>query len=139
EPDTWARMVGRVNGANFTAIYGGTSAMGWRHVTLPPGHTWQSFVQFLLGTLPSETRATYEAHFATSVEFWAKRGGVLAAETIAELRALGIKMRVRGKTNYKTSNAAVVFDEYPDDWQGSEFPLVPSYKRMAICILKNDH
>jgi predicted phosphoadenosine phosphosulfate sulfurtransferase len=139
EPGIWGRMVGRVNGANFTAIYGGTHAVGWKHVTLPPGHTWQSFVQFLLSTLPPDTRKTYEEHFATSLTFWAQRGGVLSAETIAELQAMGISIRVRGKTAYKTEKEAVIFDEYPDDWQGSEFQLVPSYKRMAICILKNDH
>ena len=29
EPDTWGRMIGRVNGVNFSAIYGGTHAMGY--------------------------------------------------------------------------------------------------------------
>lgn len=139
EPDIWGKMVGRVNGANFAAIYGGTHAVGWRHVKLPAGHTWKSYVAFLLRTLPDETRRTYEQKFATSIEFWAKRGGVLSEETIAELKAMGIKASVRGKTNYKTDKRAVTFEEYPDDWDGSEFQLVPSYKRMAVCILKNDH
>ncbi len=139
EPAMWGKLVGRVNGANFTAIYGGTRAVGWQHVSLPPGHTWQSFVAFLLTTLPAETRKTYEEHFATSLAFWRERGGVLSEATIAALQAMGIKVRVRGKTAYKTEKQAVVFDEYPDDWQGAEFPLVPSYKRMAVCILKNDH
>ncbi len=139
EPDTWGRVVGRVNGANFTAMYGNTNAVAWRDIKLPPGHTWRSFVAFLLTTLPAETRAMYEQKFATSIEFWAKRGGVLSAETISELQAMGIPLRVRGQTNYATDKQAVIFDEYPDDWDGSEFALVPSYKRMAVCILKNDH
>lgn len=139
EPNVWGKMIGRVNGANFAAIYGGTNAVGWKHVKLPPGHTWKSYVAFLLMTLPDETRKTYEEKFATSLEFWAKRGGVLSEETIAELQAMGIKVSIRGKTNYKTEKTAVIFDEYPDDWDGSEFQLVPSYKRMAVCILKNDH
>lgn len=139
EPAVWGKMVGRANGANFAAIYGGTSAVGWRHVKLPPGHTWKSYVEFLLKTLPEDTRKTYEEKFATSIEFWAKRGGVLSNETIAELQAMGIKVKVRGKTNYKTDKNAVTFEEYPDDWDGSEFQSVPSYKRMAVCILKNDH
>lgn len=139
EPAIWGKMVGRVNGANFAAIYGGTNAVGWKHVKLPPGHTWKSYVAFLLMTLPEETRKTYEEKFATSLTFWAKKGGVLSEETIAELQSMGIQVSVKGKTNYKTDKTAVVFDEYPDDWDGSDFQLVPSYKRMAVCILKNDH
>lgn len=139
EPDTWGKVVGRVNGANFAAMYGGTSATGWKNVKLPAGHTWKSYVAFLLSTLPEETRKNYESKFAVSFDFWAKRGGVLSNETIAELQAMGIKTSVKGKTNYKTDKVAVVFDEYPDDWAGSDFQLVPSYKRMAVCILKNDH
>jgi predicted phosphoadenosine phosphosulfate sulfurtransferase len=141
EPTMWGKMVGRVNGANFAAIYGGTNAVGWRQVKLPTGHTWKSYVAFLLATLPDETRRSYEQKFATSLEFWAKRGGVLAQETIDELRTMGIPMQVKGLTNYNTSKQAVTFatEDYPDDWDGSEFQLVPSYKRMAICILKNDH
>lgn len=139
EPHVWGKMVGRVNGANFAAIYGGTNAVGWKNVKLPPGHTWKSYVTFLLRTLPDETRKTYEEKFTTSIEFWAKKGGVLSNETIAELQAMNIQVNVRGKTNYKTDKVAVTFDEYPDDWDGSDFQLVPSYKRMAVCILKNDH
>ncbi len=32
DPNTWGRMIGRVNGVNFTGIYGGTHAMGWQTV-----------------------------------------------------------------------------------------------------------
>lgn len=30
DPSNWARMIGRVNGVNFTGLYGGTTAMGWK-------------------------------------------------------------------------------------------------------------
>lgn len=39
EPNTWAKMLGRVNGVNFSGIYGGTTAMGWKSIQLPEGHT----------------------------------------------------------------------------------------------------
>lgn len=39
EPHTWGKLVSRVNGVNFTGIYGGTTAMGWKSITLPKGHT----------------------------------------------------------------------------------------------------
>lgn len=139
EPDVWAKMLGRVQGANFAALYGGTRVMGWKSIRLPPGHTWKSYVEFLLATLPDETAATYREKFATSIAFWRDRGGVLSAQTIAELEAAGIKFTVKGQTNYKTDKVAVVFDEYPDDVEVTEFQTAPSWKRMAVCILKNDH
>jgi predicted phosphoadenosine phosphosulfate sulfurtransferase len=139
EPDIWAVIVGRVQGANFSAIYGGTKATGWRNIELPPGHTWQSYVQFLLLTLPDETRKTYEEKFATSIEFWRNKGGVLSNETIDELKKIGIEIKENGKSNYHTDKTRVIFEAYPDDLEVKEFQSVPTYKRMAICIMKNDH
>lgn len=52
EPNTWSKLLGRVNGANFSAIYGGTKAVGYRNVSLPEHHTWKTYVNFLLNTLP---------------------------------------------------------------------------------------
>uniref|UniRef100_UPI000A46CB86 DUF3440 domain-containing protein n=1 Tax=Bacteroides thetaiotaomicron TaxID=818 RepID=UPI000A46CB86 len=40
DPNTWGKMIGRVNGVNFTGMYGGTHAMGWQMVKLPEGYTW---------------------------------------------------------------------------------------------------
>lgn len=139
EPDVWGKMIGRVNGANFCAIYGATHAMAWKNINLPAGHTWRSYVEFLLGTLPEDTRRTYEEKFSTSIKFWRERGGVLSEQTIAELRQMGIPIEIRGQTAYHTDKTAVTFVEYPDDLDVREFQTVPSYKRMAICILKNDH
>lgn len=139
EPDTWAKMVGRVNGVNFAGIYGGTTAMGWKSIKLPPGHTWKSYLRFLLSTLPDSTREEYEQIFKTSIEFWAKKGGVLDDKTIAELKDAGIPIEVGENTNYKTSKKPVRFPEYPDDTPVTDFKAVPSYKRMAITIMKNDH
>ncbi len=139
EPDVWGRMVSRVNGANFTSIYGGTTAFGWKGITLPKGHTWLSYLRFLLSTLPDDTRKAYEAKFQTSIDFWRDRGGCLSQETVAEIRSLGVDVRVGEGTNYKTAKLPVTFAEYPDDLDVTDFASVPSYKRMAICILKNDH
>jgi predicted phosphoadenosine phosphosulfate sulfurtransferase len=139
EPNIWGRMVGRVNGANFCAIYGETHAVGWKNIKLPKGHTWKSYVEFLMKTLPEDTRKTYEEKFSTSIKFWLEKGGCLSEETITELQHMGVRIQVKGKTNYKTDKPAVSFTEYPDDLDVKEFQTVPSYKRMAICILKNDH
>jgi len=139
EPHIWGRLIGRVNGANFTSIYGATHAAGYKSIKLPKGHTWKSYVDFLLSTLPEETRANYQQKFATSINWWLNDGGVLSAETIAELNGMGVKIELKGKSNYKTDKIKVTFAEYPDDVDVKDFASVPSYKRMAICILKNDH
>ena len=139
DPNTWAKLLGRVNGVNFAGLYGGTKAMGWKSITLPPRHTWKSYLGFLLSTLPEETRNGYLEKFRTSIEFWRTRGGVLDEKTIEELRALGIRCEVHEKTNYRTDKKPVTFDEYPDDADVTNFQSVPSYKRMCVCIMKNDH
>lgn len=53
DPQIWVKLVGRVQGANFAAIYGKSKALGYRNITLPKGHTWESYTRFLLATLPA--------------------------------------------------------------------------------------
>lgn len=61
EPETWARVCARVAGANQGALYAGEKGniLGNRTVQLPAGHTWYSFAQFLLDTMPSATADHY--------------------------------------------------------------------------------
>ena len=139
EPQMWAKLLGRVNGVNFAGIYGGTTAMGWKSIQLPKGHTWKSYLEFLLSTLPEDVRNNYTDKFRTSIEFWKNKGGVLDEKTIQELKDCGIKIEVGDKTNYRTSKLPVIFPEYPDDADVTNFQIVPSYKRMCVCIMKNDH
>lgn len=138
EPHTWGKLVSRVNGVNFTGIYGGTTAMGWNSITLPKGHTWESYMYFLLDTLPPETAEGYRTKLATSMKFWQERGGVLSSETIEKLRAAGVDITVESSTNYKTDKKPVRM-KYIDDIDIAEFKEIPTYKRMCICIMKNDH
>ena len=138
EPDTWGRMIGRVNGVNFSAIYGGTHAMGYGSVKLPEGHTWKSFMEFLLSTLPEETRRGYLSKLHTSIKFWRTKGGCLSDETIAKLESMNIPITVRNKSNYKTTKRPVMM-EYLDDIDIAEFREIPTYKRMCLCILRNDY
>ena len=131
-------MIGRGNGVNFTGIYGGTRAMGWQTVRLPEGYTWKGFMQFLLSTLPEETRRNYLKKLTVSIEFWRTKGGCLSENTIKKLQDAGIPIEVVNYTNYKTNKKPVRMD-YLDDIDITEFREIPTYKRMCICILKNDH
>jgi predicted phosphoadenosine phosphosulfate sulfurtransferase len=138
EPNTWGKLVSRVNGVNFTGIYGGTTAMGWRSISLPEGHTWKSYMEFLLSTLPKKVAANYKKKLEKSIAFWRDRGGCLSDEVIKKLNDAGIPNAVGRCTNYKTNKVPVTM-EYIDDIDITEFNEIPTFKRMCICILKNDH
>lgn len=138
EPRTWGKLIGRVNGVNFTGIYGGTTAMGWREIKLPKGHTWKSYMEFLLSTLPEHSAMNYKKKLQTSIEFWKNKGGVLSLELIEKLKLMDIPINVKESTNYKTIKKPVTMD-YLDDINITEFTEIPTYKRMCICIMKNDH
>lgn len=138
EPHTWGKLIGRVNGVNFTGIYGGTTAMGWHSIKLPPNHNWESYMYFLLSTLPEETRANYLEKLSTSINFWKEKGGVLSKEVIEKLEKAGVKIEVGTETNYQTSKLPVRMD-YIDEIDIAEAKDLPTYKRMCICIMKNDH
>lgn len=85
DPEIWTKLVGRVRGANFASIYGKTKAMGYRNITLPEGHTWESYTKFLLDTLPPRLRNNYVKKFKTSMDFWHKTGGGLEESVIRDL------------------------------------------------------
>ncbi|MDR0768744.1 MAG: DUF3440 domain-containing protein [Dysgonamonadaceae bacterium] len=137
DPDMWGKMMCRVNGVNFTAIYGNTSAVARYKAVLPKGHTWESYMHFLLSTLPEATRLNYLKKLSVSINFWRTKGGCLSDETIRQLQKLGIKIEV-DTTNYQTTKHAVRM-EYQDDIDLRDFKNLPSFKRMCVCILKNDH
>jgi len=142
EPETWTRLVGRVRGVNFGAIYGRSKAMAYRKLTLPEGHTWESYTKFLLDTLPPRLRNNYVKKFKTSIDFWHNTGGGLEENVIKELRDRGYNIRINGVSNYTVlRNPRVVFvgriPDHTDDISSSKD--IPSWKRMCYCILRNDH
>ncbi len=142
EPKTWVKLLGRVNGVNFGNIYGKSKAMGYRNVTLPKGHTWQSYTKFLLLTLPNKIRDNYIRKFKTSIDFWHNVGGGLEQITIDELIDRGYNIKLNGRSNYTIAkNYRVIFvDKIPDDTDDIKTCKdIPSWKRMCMCILKNDH
>ncbi|MBR1604931.1 MAG: DUF3440 domain-containing protein [Alphaproteobacteria bacterium] len=140
DPKTWVKVVARVQGANFGAIYGNTKILGSRRFELPPGHTWRSYVKFLLATLPDDVRENYIKKFKTSIRFWWKHGGVVNEAAIKELESCNYHIRNNGKSNYHSDKDKIIFLGTPDDTDDIKSTIdIPSWKRMAICILKNDH
>lgn len=75
EPDTWAKMVARVNGANSGALYVRESGnmTGYRNITLPEGHTWESFAHLLLDSLPPKTKEHFINKIAVFIHWHRER------------------------------------------------------------------
>lgn len=76
EPQTWAKMVSRVAGANTGALYSGDGGniLGNRKLSLPDGHTWKSFAELLLHTMPPPTAEHYKNKIAVFLKWYQKRG-----------------------------------------------------------------
>lgn len=142
DPQIWTKLVGRVQGANFSAIYGRTKAMGYKNLTLPRGHSWESYTKFLLSTLPPSLRQNYIKKFQSSIDFWHITGGGLEEKTIRELIEHGYRIRRNGVSNYTLMrHSRIIFlDKIPDHTDDIKSTKdIPSWKRMCFCILKNDH
>ncbi len=51
EPDTWAKVVNRVSGANFGALYTKTTLLGHNGTSKPEYMTWEEYAVFLLESI----------------------------------------------------------------------------------------
>jgi len=76
EPETWARVVARVNGANGGALYVQETGnvTGYRAISKPEGHTWESFAMLLIGSMPPNTKEHYENKIFMFKKWWSTRG-----------------------------------------------------------------
>jgi predicted phosphoadenosine phosphosulfate sulfurtransferase len=108
EPETWVRVVDRVSGANYGNIYCASLLLGHRKVVKPEGTSWKGYVEFLLETLPRYVAEWYRGKFKTFFAWWEKHG--------------------------------VPLEEVPDeaDPKLEAKKAVPSWRRVARCLLKND-
>ncbi|MGB2063569.1 MAG: phosphoadenosine phosphosulfate reductase [Marinomonas gallaica] len=76
EPETWAKVVARVNGANSGALYIAENGNinGYHKINKPDGHTWESFAKMLLGSMPAKTKEHYENKILLFIKWWTERG-----------------------------------------------------------------
>ena len=76
EPESWARVVARVSGANYGAIYCGErgNVLGNHKVEKPDGQTWQQYARIILDSLPPDERDHYEDKIAVFLNWYALRG-----------------------------------------------------------------
>lgn len=72
EPETWGKVVARVAGANTGSLYANESGnvMGNIQVFKPEGHTWKSFAELLLLSMPPKTADHYQNKIAVWLHWY---------------------------------------------------------------------
>jgi predicted phosphoadenosine phosphosulfate sulfurtransferase len=110
EPETWCKVVARVNGANGGALYCQEwgNINGYRGVTKPTGHTWKSFAYLLAGSMPPKTKEHYKNKILLFEKWWMERG-----------------------------YPAGIPDEA--DYEMEQARKVPSWRRVVKSLLRNDY
>lgn len=109
EPETWAKVVNRVEGANFGNRYteNDRTTLGNYKVNLPKGHTYESYAKFLLSTMPPYLAEHYQIKIDKFLAWWENEG---------------IK----------------IIPDY-DDPKKEASKKVPSWRRICKVLLKNDY
>lgn len=76
EPETWYKLLNRVSGVNSGALYINErgSINGSNYVTKPENHTWESYTNYLLKSLPNKIQSHYKERFLKFIVGWKKRG-----------------------------------------------------------------
>lgn len=146
DPNTWGRMVGRVNGCNFGGIYGGTSAMGWRNISKPEHFTWKQYAEFLLSTLPDITKKKFLYHLERFKKVWKEKGYGRNPRVIKQMIEAGVEL----ENTHAISKLCTKDDiyeivkmkgEWPDEINienSTPFRHCPNWKAVCITIMKND-
>jgi predicted phosphoadenosine phosphosulfate sulfurtransferase len=108
EPQTWYKLLCRVNGVNSGALYiqENGNITGVNKIYKPKNHTWESFTKLIFATMPKITREHYASRFKTFIEGWKGRG------------------------------YSVIPDEAPLVLENAHW--APSWRRMCKVLLRND-
>lgn len=76
EPVTWSKFTARMAGVNNAALYSQDrgNILGNGKVSLPEGHTWESFANYLLDSMPPSTANHYKNKIAVYIKWYQDRG-----------------------------------------------------------------
>lgn len=76
EPQTWYKLLNRVSGVNSGSLYINEKGNinGYNDVSKPNNHTWQSYTNYLLKSLPLTMQSHYKERFTKFIVGWKKRG-----------------------------------------------------------------
>jgi predicted phosphoadenosine phosphosulfate sulfurtransferase len=135
EPETWSRIVARVNGANQGAKYARNSGniLGNLKIDKPEGHTWESFALLLLGSMPEKMSEHYKNKIAVYLKWYQERGP---------------EFYLRNE-DYDNPKIAAFVEQWKDGFENGipdEAPhelesrkKAPSWRRICKTLLRNDY
>lgn len=137
EPETWARVVARVNGANQGAKYARESGniLGRIKIDKPEGHTWESFAQLLLGSMPEKLADHYKDKIAVFIRFYQVRGPMYYLRDSELLDNPGVQGFIHEWVDGGFVDA--IPDEAPTVLESNK--KVPSWRRICKMLLRNDY
>ncbi|RTZ17895.1 DUF3440 domain-containing protein [Vibrio aquaticus] len=113
EPDTWQKLVERVEGCNFGARYTKDQGriLGYYRFTLPDGLTYRQYSKLLLKTMPPELELHYRQRIFKFLQWWRKNGPPRGVHRIPDFA--DSKLETKKK--------------------------VPSWRRICRVLIKNDY
>lgn len=122
EPEMWSKIVSRVNGANSGAEfvqYSGNIS-GQIKITKPDGHTWKSFAQLILRSMPEKLADHYDDKICQFLHWWSQKGGYYDDE--------GMFHGIYGRN---------IPDEADPKLEAKR--KAPSWRRICKALLRNDY
>ena len=113
EPDTWQKLVERVEGCNFGAKFSKKQGkiVGYYSFDLPEGYTYKSYSKYLLKTMPPNLEKHYRQRIFQFLNWWRK--------------------------NRKRAGVKRIYD-FADKKLESQ-KKVPSWRRICKVLIKNDY
>jgi len=128
EPETWAKMVNRVYGANFSKIYKGKNVYKGR-INKPKNITWQEWARLILRTMPPYLREHYLRRINVFLRWWRK-------EKYNDIPCVYSK-KYQNNENFDKEGIYLtkIYDEHENDTKKEE----PSWRRIAKVLIKGDY
>ncbi|MFV0487865.1 MAG: DUF3440 domain-containing protein [Vibrio fluvialis] len=113
EPQTWQKLVERVEGCNFGARYSKSQGriMGYYSFELPRGYTYRQYSKYLLSSMPPHMARHYRQRIIQFIQWWRHHG------------------KARGITR---------IPDYADKKLEAS-KRVPSWRRICKVLIKNDY
>ncbi|SON51958.1 DUF3440 domain-containing protein [Vibrio tapetis] len=113
EPNTWQRLVARVEGCNFGARYSKEQGriLGYYRFQLPPGLSYRQYSKYLLKTMPPHIEQHYRERIFKFLLWWRKNGEQKGITSIPDFADSKLESRKQ----------------------------VPSWRRICKVLIKNDY
>lgn len=133
EPMTWYKLLNRVSGVNSGSLYiqESGSINGYNDVTKPDAHTWESYTNYLLKSLPKKTRENYTGRFIKFIAGWKKRG----YEKIPDNAPHSLEVK-SWAPSWKRMSRCILRNDYYCKGLGQTQPLSEAYQKFKAIQIK---